>query len=139
MFFEHNEALQPPYQIILDTNFFSHAVRNKIDIQASLMDLLLAKCTPVVTDCTIAELEKLGTKFRLALRVARDERWNRLTCSHAGTYADDCIVTTVMQHRIYLVGTNDKELRQRLRKVKGVPLVSVGKGRCYIERLPSAT
>lgn len=58
------------------------------------MDTLLAKCNPVVTGCTIAELEKLGKKFSLALRLAKDERWQRLICSHTGTYADDCIVET---------------------------------------------
>jgi rRNA-processing protein FCF1 len=56
---------------------------------------LYAKCIPTFTDCTIAELEKLGPKFRLALRVAKDPRWNRLHCDHAGTYADDCIVDRV--------------------------------------------
>ncbi|KAI8287907.1 hypothetical protein K4K60_011795 [Colletotrichum sp. SAR11_57] len=101
-----------------------------------LMDLLLAKCTPVVTECTIAELEKLGPKFRLALRLAKDERFERLRCSHSGTYADDCIVTTVTKNRCYLVGTNDRALRQKLRKVPGVPLIAVGKGKYSVERLP---
>lgn len=59
------------------------------------MARLYAKCIPTFTDCTIAELEKLGPKFRLALRVAKDPRWNRLHCDHAGTYADDCIVDRV--------------------------------------------
>ena len=78
LFFEHNEALLPPYKVLLDTNFFSHAVRNKVDVLDGLMDTLLAKVHPIVTECTIAELEKLGDKFRLALRVAKDERWQRL-------------------------------------------------------------
>ena len=56
---------------------------------------LYAKCIPCFTDCTIAELEKLGPKYRLALRVAKDPRWTRLQCSHSGTYADDCIVDRV--------------------------------------------
>ena len=139
LYFQHNEALVPPYKIILDTNFFAHAVRNKVDVLNGLMDVLLAQCTPVVTECTIAELEKLGDKFRLALRVAKDERWQRLICPHSGTYADDCIVDTVVKSRIYLVGTNDKQLRQRLRKIPGVPLVAVGRGKCSVERLPNAT
>ena len=37
----------------------------------------------------MAELEKLGTKYRIALQIARDERWERLKCDHKGTYADD--------------------------------------------------
>ncbi|CAI0651195.1 unnamed protein product [Colletotrichum noveboracense] len=107
-----------------------------IDVVMGLMDLLLAKCTPVVTECTIAELEKLGPNFRLALRLAKDERFERLKCSHSGTYADDCIVTTVTKNRCYLVGTNDRALRQKLRKVPGVPLIAVGKGKYSVERLP---
>lgn len=38
----------------------------------------------------MAELEKLGPKYRIALQIARDERWERLQCDHKGTYADDC-------------------------------------------------
>jgi U3 small nucleolar RNA-associated protein 24 len=40
-------------------------------------------------------LEKLGPKYRIALRIARDERWERIKCDHKGTYADDCIVEMV--------------------------------------------
>ena len=140
MYFQHNEALVPPYNIILDTNFFTHTIRNKLDIMDGLMDALLAKVNPFVTDCTIAELEKLPPgKFRLALRLAKDERWQRLTCSHAGTYADDCIVSTCTKNRIYLVGTNDAPLKRRLRAIPGVPLVSVGRGKYTVEKLPNAT
>ena len=43
--------------------------KNKLDIVRSMMDCLLAKTTPYITDCVMAELEKLGTKFRVALRL----------------------------------------------------------------------
>lgn len=56
----------------------------------------------------MAELEKLGPKYRIALQIARDERWERLPCDHKGTYADDCIVDRVMKQRVYLVATNDR-------------------------------
>lgn len=86
----------------------------------------------------MAELEKLGPKYRIALRIARDERWERITCDHKGTYADDCLVENVTKHRIYLVGTNDVDLKRRLRKIPGVPIISVAKGKYVIERLPDA-
>lgn len=60
-----------------------------------IVNRLYAKCIPTFTDCTIAELEKLGDKFRLALRVAKDPRWARVRCDHPGTYADDCLVDRV--------------------------------------------
>lgn len=86
----------------------------------------------------MAELEKLGPKYRLALRIARDERWERLACTHRGTYADDCLVDRVMQHRFYIVGTNDVALKRRLRKIPGVPIMSVARQGYVIERLPDA-
>lgn len=70
-------------------------------------------------------------------RIARDERFERLTCSHKGTYADDCIVSRVMQHRCYIVATNDQALRRRIRKIPGVPIMFVGRGQYKVEKLPT--
>lgn len=75
-----------------------------------MMDCLYAKATPVITDCVMAELEKLGVRYRIALRIARDPRFERLRCDHKGTYADDCIVNRVMQNKVYIVATNDVDL-----------------------------
>ncbi|KAL2826486.1 Fcf1-domain-containing protein [Aspergillus cavernicola] len=125
MFFAANTALGPPYRVLVDTNFVSHAIRAKLDMLPAMMDLLYAKCIPTFTDCTIAELEKLGDKYRLALRVAKDPRWERVKCSHKGTYADDCLVDRVMKHRIYVVGTNDKELCRRLRKIPAAGVIGL--------------
>jgi U3 small nucleolar RNA-associated protein 24 len=47
----------------------------------------------------MAELEKLGPKYRVALRVAKDPRFERITCDHKGTYADDCLVSRAMEVR----------------------------------------
>lgn len=138
MFFQHNTALVPPYNVLVDTNFLSHTVQRKLSMLESMMDCLYAKCNPIITSCVMAELEKLGQKYRLALRVARDERWTRLECDHKGIYADDCLVDRVSKDRIYIVGTNDKALKQRLRKIPGVPLMSVARGKYVIERLPNA-
>ena len=97
LFFKHNEALGPPYHVIVDTNFINFSIQNKLELVQGMMDVLFAKCTPCITDCVLAELEKLGVKYRIALQVARDPRFERLICSHKGTYADDCIVNRVMQ------------------------------------------
>ena len=68
LFFEHNMQLGPPYHIIIDTNFINFSIQYKLDIFQSMMDCLLAKCIPCVTDCVVAELEKMGQKYRLALK-----------------------------------------------------------------------
>ena len=48
------------------------------------------------------------------------------------------IVTTVMTHKIYIVATNDRDLKRRIRKIPGVPIMSVARGKYVIERLPDA-
>lgn len=107
LFFQYNTALVPPYNVLVDTvghlhifpvrieanqrqNFLSHTVQRKLELLPAMMDCLYAKCTPIITSCVMAELEKLGQKYRIALRIARDERWERLECDHKGVYADDC-------------------------------------------------
>lgn len=89
-----------------------------------------------MTDCVIAEIEKLGSKFRLALKLAKDPQFERLPCMHSGTYADDCIIHRVTQHKCYIVATNDRELKQRVRKIPGIPIMYVARRKYAIERLP---
>ena len=85
---------------------------------------------PTITDCVLAELEKLGPKYRLALKIAKDPRFDRLHCDRksssalsplhhsprvllcistlmidSGTYADDCMVQRVTVHKCYIVAT----------------------------------
>lgn len=85
--------------------------------------------------CVRGELEKMGQKYKLALKIIRDDRFERLPCMHKGTYADDCIVNRVTQHKCYIVATNDKDLKRRIRKIPGVPIMSVSINRYTIERM----
>lgn len=48
------------------------------------------------------------------------------------------IVDRCMKNRIYIVATNDRDLKRRLRKIPGVPILSVGRGKYVIERLPDS-
>lgn len=45
MFLSHNQALAPPYRVLMDTNFINLSLENRIDITKGMMDCLLAKCT----------------------------------------------------------------------------------------------
>ena len=137
LFFEHNLELGPPYHVILDTNFINFSIQYKMDIFNSMMDALLAKVIPCITDCAVAELEKMGHRYRLALKLTKDPRFKRLTCLHKGTYADDCIVDKVKGDRCYIVATNDKDLKRRIRKVPGVPIMYLSGHKYAIEKMSS--
>ncbi len=69
LFFQYNTQLGPPYHILVDTNFINFSIRNKMDVVRSMMDCLLAKCTPCITDCVMGELEKLGSKYKVSRNI----------------------------------------------------------------------
>jgi U3 small nucleolar RNA-associated protein 24 len=72
----------------------------------------------------------------IPFRASKDPRFERLTCIHKGIYADDCICNRVQSNNVYIVATCDKDLKRRLRKIPGVPIMYI-KGRRYtVERLP---
>lgn len=67
--------------MLVDTNFINFSIQNKIELVQGMMDCLMAKCEwpvasrgshtpgiPTISDCVLAELEKLGPKYRLALK-----------------------------------------------------------------------
>jgi len=138
LFFRYNEQLGPPYHILIDTNFINFSIKNRLDIIKSMMDCLYAKCIPYITDCVMGELEKLGRKYRVALRIIKDPRFERLPCMHKGTYSDDCLVQRVTQHKCYIVATCDKDLKRRIRKIPGVPIMYLANHQYSIERMPDA-
>jgi len=138
MFFSYNSQLGPPYHVILDTNFINFSIQNKLDPIKASMDCLFAKCTIYITDCVMAELEKLGQKYRVALRIAKDPRFERLPCTHKGVYADDCIVERCQQARCYIIATCDRDLKRRIRKVPGVPIMYITQRKYSVERMPDA-
>ncbi|XP_006750658.1 rRNA-processing protein FCF1 homolog, partial [Leptonychotes weddellii] len=132
LFFQYNTQLGPPYHILVDTNFINFSIKAKLDLVQSMMDCLYAKCIPCITDCVMAEIEKLGQKYRMALRIAKDPRFERLPCTHKGTYADDCLVQRVTQHKCYIVATVDRDLKRRIRKIPGVPIMYISNHRYNI-------
>ena len=45
--------------------------------------MLIKSCKRLFSlDCVMAELEKLGSKYRIALRIVKDPRFERLPCMH---------------------------------------------------------
>lgn len=74
----------------------------------------------------------------VALRIAKDPRFERYPCIHKGTYADDCLVHRAGAHKCFIVATCDKDLKRRLRKIPGVPIMYISQHRYSIERFPDA-
>uniref|UniRef100_A0A2K6KVT4 PIN domain-containing protein n=1 Tax=Rhinopithecus bieti TaxID=61621 RepID=A0A2K6KVT4_RHIBE len=123
LFFQYNTQLGPPYHILVDTNFINFSIKAKLDLVQSVMDCLYAKCIPCITDCVMAEIEKLGQKYQVPLRITKDPRFQLLPCTHKGTYADDCL------HKCHIMATVDWDLKRRICKIPEVPIMYVSNHR----------
>ncbi|OAG28785.1 U3 small nucleolar RNA-associated protein 24 [Nematocida displodere] len=136
-YFDINHNISPPYNVIIDTNFINMSMRKKLDIEKELINCLYSRVNMFITDCVIGEMEKLGKVHTLALQVIKGERYKRLTCDHKGIYADNCLVERVKKHPCYVIATCDRELKQRLRKIPGVPILAVHGMKYAVESLPA--
>lgn len=132
-------TLRPPYSVILDTNFINDCIRKKYDAEEQLMKVLNGSVKMYIPECVIGELEKLGRVFRVALAFIKRDNVQRLECDHKGTYADDCIFNRALSHRCYIVATSDTALRQRIKTIPGIPLVTYRGQKCFVERFIPAT
>jgi len=57
---------------------------------------MLATARPSCTvSCSVADVDTVVSV--ILCRIVKDERFERLPCLHAGTYADDCLVQRVTQ------------------------------------------
>uniref|UniRef100_A0A452ULS2 rRNA-processing protein FCF1 homolog n=1 Tax=Ursus maritimus TaxID=29073 RepID=A0A452ULS2_URSMA len=104
-----------------------------------MTDCLIAKRTPCITDCVMAEIEKLGQKYRVALRIAKHPRFEQLRRTHKRTYTDDCLGQRVTQHKCYIVAT-DRDLSRRQTPNRqshpGAPIMYISNHRYNIELMP---
>lgn len=137
--FAFKHSLRPPYNVILDTNYINDCIRKKKDIKNELWVALDGNIKLCVPECVIGELEKLGRPYRVALAMVRSNEFKHLKCDHKGTYADDCILERVTNHRCYVVATSDVGLKQRIKDIPGVPIVSFRGQRSFVERFIPAT
>lgn len=127
-------AIKPPYKVILDTNFINDSIRRKLNLEEALSECLDANVELFVPECVIAELEKLGRIYRVAITTIKNLRVTELKCLHKGTYADNCILDRVTEFKCYIVATSDTNLRQRIKKKTGVPIVFFRGHKCVVER-----
>ena len=115
-------------KVILDANFFFVSSQFKLDIFEELANLLNQRFEPILLSSTLQELEglvessspKIGKQALFALRFAEKCRFVSIEKSLSESY-DDVIVRVAAEWRV-LVGTNDRELRRRLRE-RGVPVI----------------
>jgi len=114
-----------PYQVLVNADFCETAVQLKMDLVKELETVLQGGVKPMITQCSIAALYKLGPEGQRIVDLAKT--FERRRCGHLETplEPDECMLAVVgprNQHR-YVVATQSESLRRKLREVEGVPLV----------------
>ena len=109
-------------KILLDTSFIIESIKYKINIEDKLKDLLLEPFELFIVENTLKELEKKRLK-NLSLKMLKGLK----TLPSITKHVDDEITSL----EGYIVATNDKELKRRLKK-KGVKLISLVNKSKYI-------
>ncbi|HLC56600.1 MAG TPA: ribonuclease VapC [Candidatus Nanoarchaeia archaeon] len=114
-------------RIILDTNFLIHSINYKIDIFAEI-DRITNNYSLFIVDKTIDELKKLNSQpSKLALKLLEFKKIKIIKTEEK--YADDAIVNISDDKTI--VATQDKELKQRLKK-RNIKLMVIRQKKYYI-------
>ena len=75
-----------------------------------------------------------GTLLRFVLQRTKDlEDSNAIT---KGYMLMTVLWRGLQNTRVYLVATNDRDLKRRIREIPGVPIISAADGKYSVERLP---
>jgi U3 small nucleolar RNA-associated protein 24 len=134
--YKQGQLKNPPFFVLIDTNFIYFALKNKLDIFESFIECLCGKTIVCVVHCVILELEKLGPKFRLPLKVLRDDRVIKLICNHNlnnnHIYADECILAFLKYNKNFIVATCDKDLKRRIKNTGKAIVISIKKKKFVI-------
>ncbi|MCB9361909.1 nucleotide-binding protein [Candidatus Woesearchaeota archaeon] len=123
-------------QVILDTNFLLIPAYFGVDIITGIEELLPG-AELVIHPGTERELKNIQEKQRgkekkaaaLAMQIIRNNNINKLNMDCEG-YVDGDILTLVDREK-HIVATQDKELKDKLKK-KGIPIIILRQKR-YVE------
>jgi len=109
-------------KVLFDTNFLMAAFEGPVDVVERVEELLEAKVRPIILKSQLRELERIASsdERQKAARIARAaleymKKKGFEVVENGGRAVDDAIVETSKREG-YIVATNDRELRRRLRR-----------------------
>jgi len=149
-----NFGFRPPYQVLLDAEIIQTAERCKMRLGGLLEKTLNDPIKPMITQCCIRHLYTLPTRTEAEKR--EKDAWievakqaERRRCGHheleEPLSAEECLLSVVdpkgsgkNKHR-YVVATQDRNIRARMRHVAGVPLVYINRSVMILEPMAAKT
>ena len=133
--FEHNyiDDVHPQDDGIFNLSLVK-ITTDKINLVDSLLRCLNTMDVPCVSECVLLELEKLGPKFKLALKFLKNRKIIKIKCFHQDNiiYADDCIFNNIFLYRYFIVATCDIKLKKRIKQINGSRILSIKKNKFFL-------
>ncbi|KZS93121.1 Fcf1-domain-containing protein [Sistotremastrum niveocremeum HHB9708] len=133
-------GFRQPYQVLVDSEICLTATALGMDFVKQLAITLQGEVKPMITQCCIVELYKMGPSKQPAVDLAKS--FERRKCNHKEAIEGvDCVKSVVGEtnkHR-YVVATQVKDLRYWLRKVPGVPILLLDRSVMVLEAASEAT
>ncbi|KAJ1955024.1 hypothetical protein GGI12_005659 [Dipsacomyces acuminosporus] len=138
-FYQHTFGFREPYQILLGPDFILEAAERKISIIDELGQAVQGKAKFLATWCTIDEVRKSGDSSE-AVKVARSCEKRR--CPHKDPISGTECIKEIMgdENKFnYCVAVQDKDLRDRLRRIPGVPLIHIQRSVVLLEHVQDSS
>ncbi|KZW02582.1 Fcf1-domain-containing protein [Exidia glandulosa HHB12029] len=127
-------GFRQPYQVLVDADMCSEATATKMDLVKHLGIVLQGTVKPMITQCCIVELYKLGKPAQEATDLAKT--FERRKCNHReaipGNECLESVVGPTNKHR-YVIASQSQPLRAKLRAIPAVPLVHVSRSVMILE------
>jgi U3 small nucleolar RNA-associated protein 23 len=134
-----------PYQILVDANLLADACKFKMDLLKGFEQTLSGKVKPLITQCSMRHLYNNKSEPGVQAAIELGKTFERRRCGHhPDEYPKplstlECLGSVVdpkdsgvNKHR-YVVASNDQTTRQKLRTVKGTPLLYISRSVMIME------
>ncbi|KAF2850766.1 hypothetical protein T440DRAFT_468335 [Plenodomus tracheiphilus IPT5] len=145
--YELNFGFREPYQVLLDSQILEDAYRCKIDLVARLQKMLGGQVKPMITTCDMRHLYLAKPKNETLILQAKE--YERRRCNHQDLEKPlstlECLSSVVdpkdnnTNKFRYIVCSNDVDVRKRMRRIAGVPLIYISKSVVLMEPMANAT
>lgn len=133
-------GFRQPYQVVIDSTFCLELFQHKIDPMKQLSTVLQGDCKLMITQCSMVELYKLGPSAQPVVDMAKG--FERRKCNHREAIENEPCVESVVgetnKHR-YVIASQSTDLRNKLRKIPGVPMVHINRSVMVLEHASEAT
>ncbi|CAL9732924.1 rRNA-processing protein Utp23p [Monosporozyma unispora] len=140
--YAHTFKFRQPYQVLVDDQIVLTASDSRFYLVKSLGQTLQAEVKPMITQCCMQAL--YATENQDAISLAKT--YERRRCNHPPKDPKnplECIESVVNingenKHR-YVVASQNIELRRKLRRIPGVPILHINRAVMVMEPLSDAS